>query len=215
MSSLGYRLAELRNSKGWSQGQLALKVGKTRGLVSYWETNSRTPNKEDLIKLANIFGVSVDYLIGASDSVDVEPISKITFMSRKIPVYGAIPAGTPFEAIEDIMEEVSVPDSLKRKKDLFGLKVVGDSMNQILPDGFIAVFEKVDYLEDGDVGAVYVNGYDATIKKYHRLNNSILLEPLSYNLEHEPIIIKDGDNPVVPVGKLVWACSPNDYKNKW
>lgn len=211
----GQRVKELRKIYGLSQQQLAIKLGIERSTVAHWESGKTAPNYEVLDKIADIFEVSLDFLLGKTTVPDGEVVSKVTIMSLKIPVYGIIPAGTPIEAIEEVLEEVSVPDYLKRKKDLFGLKVVGDSMNQILPDGFIAVFEKVDYLESGDVGAVYVNGFDATIKKYHRLNSSIILEPLSYNTEHEPIVVKDGEEPVVPIGKLVWSCAPKDYSKKW
>lgn len=213
--SIGDKIKELRILSNLTQGQVAYHLGITTGQLSHWEKGRRKPSYDDVAKLAELFEVSTDFLIGLTTVPDGEVVSQVKIMNLKVPVYGIIPAGTPFEAIEEVLEEVSVPDYLKRKKDLFGLKVVGDSMNQILPDGFIAVFEKVDYLESGDVGAVYVDGFDATIKKYHRLNNSIILEPLSYNTEHEPIVIKDGEEPVVPIGKLVWSCAPKDYAKKW
>ena len=52
-----------------------------------------------------------------------------------------------------------------------------------------------------------VNGDDATVKKFYRLTDSYVLEPVSFNPEQHPLIIKDGTDPVSVIGKLIWYCS--------
>ena len=54
----------LRESEKLKQSELAQKLGVTQRKVSYWETGKIEPNLEDLWKLADLFGVSVDELIG-------------------------------------------------------------------------------------------------------------------------------------------------------
>lgn len=209
--NFGDKVKELRQLHGLSQAQVAYKIGIERSTVAHWESGKSAPNYETVRNLAEMFNVTVDYLIGKTTVPDGEVVSKFTIMKNSVSVYGHIPAGTPFEAIEDIIEEVSIPDWLAKKKDLFGLKVVGDSMNKVLPDGCIAVLQKVDSLENGDIGAIMVNGYDATIKKFFRLTDSIVLEPLSFNSDHKPIIIENGTELVKPIGKLLWFCSSRDF----
>ena len=90
--------------------------------------------------------------------------------------------------------------------------VVGDSMNKVIPDGYIAVLQKTHTLEDGSIGAILVNGFDATLKRYYRIKDGVVLEPLSYNPEHQAMIIKENDQENISViGKLVWSCAAKSF----
>ncbi|MFB5674315.1 helix-turn-helix domain-containing protein [Paenibacillus terreus] len=60
----GTRIAELREKRGWKQEELAQILGITRAALSHYEKNRRKPDFDTLTKLANLFGVSIDYLIG-------------------------------------------------------------------------------------------------------------------------------------------------------
>lgn len=62
------RLKELRKQKKISQLELAQIIGVSRSTVAMWETNNNEPDNETLIKLAKFFDVSVDYLLGRTDS---------------------------------------------------------------------------------------------------------------------------------------------------
>lgn len=63
--TFGERLKAERLKKGWSQEETAQNLGTvTRGAYSFYELNTREPTLESLNKLADIFGVSVDYLLG-------------------------------------------------------------------------------------------------------------------------------------------------------
>jgi repressor LexA len=205
------RLKEIRKAYDMSQVELANKLNVAPSTIAHWELGTRQPNFDIINSISSIFDVTTDYLIGITTVPNGEVVTKLNIMKSTVPVYGHIPAGTPFEAIEDIIEEVSIPDWLAKKKDLFGLKVVGDSMNKVLPDGCIAVLQKTNVLDNGDIGAILVNGYDATIKKFFKLTDSIVLEPLSFNPDHKPIIIENGQETVVPIGKLLWYCAPRDF----
>ena len=61
---LSKRIYELRISFGWTQVQLAQKLGITKQTVSNWENDNIQPSIEMLIKLSKIFNVSTDYLLG-------------------------------------------------------------------------------------------------------------------------------------------------------
>lgn len=61
------RLIELRKEGNISQRDLAKAIGTTQAAVSLWERGERTPDIDTLLKLANVFDVSTDYLLGRED----------------------------------------------------------------------------------------------------------------------------------------------------
>ncbi len=64
------RCKELRKASGMTQEELAQKVGvKRKQAVSNWENGNSMPSLKCAIKLARIFGVSLDYLVGYNDRV--------------------------------------------------------------------------------------------------------------------------------------------------
>lgn len=64
---LGDRLKKLRTNNHLRQDQVAKLVGVERSSVSLWETNLRQPSYTVLVRLANLFGVSTDFLLGRTD----------------------------------------------------------------------------------------------------------------------------------------------------
>lgn len=66
--SVGRRIAELRNEKGYTQKELADIIGTDRSMIGAWESGTRMPDVDSWIKLAIEFGVSCDYICGTSKS---------------------------------------------------------------------------------------------------------------------------------------------------
>lgn len=60
----GLKLKELRLNSGLTQQQLAARLGITKSVVSYYELQERYPSPEVLKKIASVFHVSTDYLLG-------------------------------------------------------------------------------------------------------------------------------------------------------
>lgn len=60
------RLKELRAEKNISQAQLAKLLHVSQQTVGKWETDTSTPNPETLVKIAEIFGITVDSLLGVN-----------------------------------------------------------------------------------------------------------------------------------------------------
>ena len=65
--TLGERIKQLRRENGMTQVDMAQKLGVTKGTVSTWETDSRTPGFETLNQMCDMFQRSMDYLMGRSD----------------------------------------------------------------------------------------------------------------------------------------------------
>nr|DAJ44712.1 MAG TPA: Repressor protein CI [Caudoviricetes sp.] len=199
MKNTGEMIKYYRKKLGLTQEELGNYVGVQKSAIAKYE-NGRIENlkRSTIEKLSELFGILPSELLGISATNNV--------MSNTTNVIGVIPAGTPLEAIEDIIGEIEYPSRFANK-EVFALQIKGDSMNKVLPDGCIGLFEKTSTLENGEIGAIMVNGDDATIKKFYRLTDSYVLEPVSFNPEQHPLIIKDGTVPVHAIGKLIWYCS--------
>ncbi len=67
MQIFSERLLDLRKEKGISQAALAKSLEVSYAVVCYWETNRSEPTAPNLVKIADFFDVSVDYLLGRTD----------------------------------------------------------------------------------------------------------------------------------------------------
>lgn len=78
MVNFGNKLKELRTQSGLTQKQLADRLGLTKSVVSYYELQERYPSPDVLIKLAKIFGVTTDYLLGldSKPTIDTSDLDK-------------------------------------------------------------------------------------------------------------------------------------------
>ena len=62
----------LREHYGLTQTQLAERLGVTKSAVNAWETGTNSPSLTYIIKLAQIYGVSTDYLLGVNERLTVD-----------------------------------------------------------------------------------------------------------------------------------------------
>ena len=79
MVDFGIRVARLRAAKGLSQAQLAERIGITKGMVSAYENSIRMPSYPVLIKIAGVFNVTTDYLLGIGSG----PVLKTDGLTEK------------------------------------------------------------------------------------------------------------------------------------
>ena len=124
-----------------------------------------------------------------------------------IPILGKIAAGQPILAEEYIEGYLPVEPNIygmTTSDELFYLKVSGESMNLKIHNGDYALIHKQNYAEDGDIVVAIVNGDDeATLKRYKRINNEIImLEPMS-TLPMEPIVINLKETDFKIIGKAI------------
>lgn len=86
--NLSTRLKQLRQEKHLKQEQVALLVGVTKSAVSAWELDMRQPSYEALIRLAELYRVSTDYLLGRTNdrSLDLSGLTtaEITIISELV-----------------------------------------------------------------------------------------------------------------------------------
>ena len=78
IDTLGTKLRQLRTEKGLRQDQLAALLGLNKTAISYYENDSRQPSNDVLIRLAGIFNVTTDFLLGCErhDSLDISGLTQ-------------------------------------------------------------------------------------------------------------------------------------------
>ena len=72
--TLGKRISELRNERKYSQEYLAECMNVSRQAVSKWENDVSSPDTNNLIQLAELFGVSVEYLATGKEDETLQPV---------------------------------------------------------------------------------------------------------------------------------------------
>ncbi len=72
MVNMGQKMKRLRKENGFTQKQIAERIGLAVSAVSSYESGARYPSYEVLIKLARIYHVSADYLLGMTDERKVD-----------------------------------------------------------------------------------------------------------------------------------------------
>lgn len=72
--SLGLNLSKIRIESKLNQRELAQALGVTAGAVGLWETDKRLPDAHMIVKIAQYFNVSTDYLLGLSNTPNMREI---------------------------------------------------------------------------------------------------------------------------------------------
>ena len=162
--------------KGWRQIDLVRATGLTDSQISSWYNGRYRPNGEAMAKIAKALGVTVDYLLGKEDV----PVSKLTLPQlHEIPVIGKVAAGVPIEEQEDIIGTVATD------KNVFALRISGDSMSPRIMDGDIVLVHQQENANDGDIVIARVDG-EVTCKVLKKNAYGVTLVP--FNAAYAPFI---------------------------
>lgn len=205
MSEFRQTIAMLRKEKGLSQAELAEKLGVRKTTISNYETGYSTPDRRMLLLLAELFDVSVDFLLGVGDN-DTS-LEEPFFNLQPIPVVGEVRAGNPTFAQEEILDYLYVPRDFVKGYDYFGLVVNGDSMNmaRLLP-GDVLLVRRQTTADNGDIVIASFGGEEATVKRYYQNGERVILRPESSNPTYLPIEVDlSTDADFVILGKVVRA----------
>lgn len=106
----GDRLRKLRLSKELTMEQVGLRLGIAKSSYAGYETESRQPPIDKLMKLAKIYGVSVDYIIGLTD--DSDPKKERKDLKELLSNQGLLYKGVPLDdntvkVIKDVLELIA------------------------------------------------------------------------------------------------------------
>ena len=197
------RMKDLREETHKTKAQVAREMNMPYTTYVNYEKGTREPNSEVLIMIATYFGVSVDYLIGRSESRLPESIIANNLIPLKqiikIPIIGRIACGKPLLAEQNYEGFTYCPDNVKAD---FVLKCQGDSMiDANIQDGDLVFIEESPVVENGEIAAVVI-GEEATLKKVYYQNDMITLLPA--NSAYAPMVYhKEEINNIRICGKAV------------
>lgn len=183
-------LRTLRKQEGWTQREVANKLGIHCTTYTKYETGASEPSFDMLEKLAQLFDVSTDYLLGRSSS-------KAQSTGTLIPVLGDVAAGIPIEAVTDIVDYEEIDAAMARNGEYFGLRINGDSMEPRMRKGDVVIVRKQETADTGDTVVVLVNGDSATVKKIKYGPDGITL--ISTNPSYDPMFYSAAEVESLPV----------------
>jgi SOS-response transcriptional repressors (RecA-mediated autopeptidases) len=201
VDTMGKKIKTLRETYEYSQGQLAIKIQVSRSLISLWESDNRKPGYNELQKLADLFDVTTDYLLGKTTVPNGEVISSSLY-DYKIPILGTAPCGEAIEAIENIIGYIDVPK--KMADNHFALKASGDSMFPEIKNGDTLIVHQSPIVDSGKIAIVKINGEEATCKKILINESGITLIPLNNRYDVTQYTPKDVKKlPITIIGEVV------------
>lgn len=195
------RLMKLKSGsvKAFSE-EIGLAYTTVRSILQRGVYNSNVDNVLKICKGLNLKAEKIlDYDNGEQEletEIDTLPV-------REIPIVSQISAGLPIYAEENILEHTYIATKkLNTNKEIFGLRVNGDSMDKEFRDGDVVIVEKDAVVENGQIAVVQVNGYNATVKRVRYEKDRIILIPESNNPAHYPQVYSQ-DDEVKIIGKVV------------
>ena len=187
-----YRIKELRQEQKLTQIQLAQRLFVDQTAVSKWEKEIAFPSAEMQRKLADLFNVSIDYLLGRTDTKEKEndtlnsfsniiPFSEV--IRKRVPVLGDIACGQPIYAEEQYGDFVDCGVDAD-----FALTCRGNSMiDARINDGDLVFIKKQDIVENGAIAAVIIDN-EATLKRvfFYPETKKLILQ--AANPQYEPLV---------------------------
>ncbi|NLT41025.1 MAG: helix-turn-helix domain-containing protein [Clostridiales bacterium] len=185
MSTFGEKLRKIRKERKMSQEELAAILGTSKQVISRYEKGQRIPKITTAKQFALSLGLPLEYLAG--DELNMLPPEAVPYQQgRRLPILGSIRAGAPLLADEQVTgyDYADVPESA----DWFFLRVRGDSMiNAGIAPGDLVLVRKQDTAENGEIAVCLVNSEEATLKRFHRQGDIVVLQP--ENPAYSPIIV--------------------------
>ena len=180
-SSLGGRLRRLMEEEGLSYEQLGERLGMNPQTLNRYVLGQREPKIGTASAMAAALGVDPLWLLGYD-------VPRRTGQRQSVPILGTIRAGLPMAA-EQRAEGWATADVAEPEEHFF-LRVTGDSMiNAGIRDGDLVLLQ--DTAENGQIVACLVDGEDATLKRFRRQRDMVLLQP--ENPAYEPKLIPLSD----------------------
>lgn len=203
-------LKRLRKEAKLSQAELSALLGVHQTAVSQWECGRTAPDVRSLKKLAALYSVSLEALLGGESETASDPEKydavrrRVRAESRRVPILGSVQAGVPVSAIEDIVGYVALDEDFGGEDgEYFALRVRGDSMEPRFMEGDVVIVRRQDDAETGDV-VVALTGDEATIKQLRKREDGVLLVP--FNHAYEPLFFTRAEAESLPLrilGKVV------------
>lgn len=178
--SVGKLIYDRRTELGITQKEVADFVGVSEATVSRWESGHIDNMRRDRIAaLSKILRLSPLAIMGIDDTdlstciPNMVPIDTRTF---RVPIVGRVAAGRPIVADEEIVGYEYIDNKYSKDgHEYFGLRIVGKSMEPTIMDGDIVIVRRQNYVENGEIAIVLIDGEEATAKEIKESADGITL----------------------------------------
>lgn len=203
MSGMYDRIAELCADHSLAVTALEDKLGFGRGSIGKIRTRGAMPTADRLLKIANYFQVSTDYLITGEDASTRIPPNVYRIEPRQIPVFADVVASTP-----DVMDN-SRESYIMSGTDIhvdFCWIADGDSMVRAgIHEGDIVFIRRQEMVENGDIAAVVLgNDKEIFLRRFFYYPERKLLILRAENPSYEDLIfLGEERNEVRLIGKAI------------
>lgn len=171
------KIIQLLQTKDISQKEFAESLHIQKNAITDWKSGRLKSYRKMLPEIAAVLGVSVDELLdGTKENAGRNSNAKIKSVIA-VPVYGYIRCGIPEQAIEDIIDTEELNPDQFEPGNYIGLVARGNSMYPDILSGDVMIIRAQDYVNDGELAIVYVNGDEATCKRIKKEKDGITLIP--------------------------------------
>ncbi len=186
IDTLGGRLKQLMQERGLNYEALGQLLDMKPQTLNRYVLGQREPKASVLIDMADRLGVDERWLQG----YDVPAVRSALPGEAMLPIVGTIRAGNPELAQEDILGWAPAP--VPETEGYFYLRVVGNSMiNAGIHSNDLVLIHRQSQAENGQIVACIVDGEAATLKRYRRQGDFVILQP--ENPEYDPRILPISD----------------------
>lgn len=183
---IGERIKQRREELGLSVDDVAKKLGKHRATIYRYESNEIDKFPTDILEpLATVLLTTPAQLMGWEEAPlpsNVMPMPRM----NSVPLIGNIACGVPILAEENIEEYVDLPEHIKAD---FALRCRGESMvNAGIRDGDIVYIKEQCEVANGKIAAVMVGDDEATLKRFLKNGNVVMLIPENPDYEAKAFV---------------------------
>ncbi|RUS42058.1 XRE family transcriptional regulator [Cohnella sp. AR92] len=164
-------------------------------IVNFYEKGTENVKLSTLRKLADYFGVTLDYLVDDNLANNIG-ISKPGEMVN-IPVVGRVSCGNGIIAFEEIERYEATPKEWLNGGEYFYLRAKGDSMTGArIFNGDLLLVRKQEEVENGEIAAVLI-GEEAYMKRVYYNGDQIILQSESLTNKYDPIYCPPNDAKII------------------
>lgn len=193
-ATLGARLRQLMEERELNYEQFGELMGMRPQTLNRYVLGQREPKASAVTEMALKLGVDSLWLQGFDVPREPRrtPEEQVLTVGNEvaIPILGAIRAGIPSLA-QQVVEGYAAAD-VCRPEEYFYLRVVGDSMkNAGIQEGDLILLHQQSCAENGQIVACILGGEDATLKRFRRQGDMVILQP--ENPAYEPRIVPLAD----------------------
>lgn len=178
---------KLCNQNNIKPNNVTKAIGLSNATATDWKKGS-VPRDTTLLKIADYFGVSVEYFKGEPEraQTESETIALDQHNIRMVPLFQTVSAGFGAYASEDIQDYMPVYfHNPSESAQTICIKVRGDSMYPKIEDGDIIQVHKQESVDDGSIAVVLLDGDEGLVKKVQYSPNGVDL--ISMNPMYPPM----------------------------